>query len=301
MRKIKIRIVDAFTHTPHAGNPAGVVLDGEDLTEKQMIKIARELNLSETAFILPPTKSDADIRIRWFSPYSEVPLCSHATIASFHVLAEQNKFQMENSGEYYFRVETASGILPVEIQKRDDDISVMFGLTIPKFEFIGWHKVEVVKILNITPSEFEAKQSVVADNNLYVQIRRLHSLFNLKPNFVTLSYFLETRKLQGLCVFSTETLDKSSTVHSRFFAPNLGINEDPVTGSTHGSLAIILYENGLIQCEDGLCTFQAEQGDAIGRPGRILVELRVEDNKPRSLRVGGRAITVVEGDMVVDE
>ncbi|MDI6766612.1 MAG: PhzF family phenazine biosynthesis protein [Bacteroidota bacterium] len=300
MRKIKIRIVDAFTRTLHAGNPAGVVLDGEDLNEKQMQMIARELNLSETAFILPPTKPEADIRIRWFSPSTEVPLCGHATIASFHVLAEENKLQMENSGEYHFKVETPSGVLPVDIQKQENDISIMFGLPIPKLQLIGWHKVEAIRILNIDPHGFELKKSVVADDNLFVQVRRLHSLFTLKPNFVTLSYFLETRKLQGLCIFSTETLDKSSAVHSRYFAPNLGINEDPVTGSTHGALAVILYENGFIQPKDGICSFQAEQGDVIARPGRIHVQLNVEDNKPRSVKIGGKAIPIMEGDIIID-
>ncbi len=301
MRKIKIRIVDAFTRTLNTGNPAGVVLDSIGLVDTQMQNIARELNLSETAFILPPTKPEADIRIRWFSPTTEVPLCGHATIASFHVLAEENQLQMEKSGGYYFKVETASGILPVEIQKKDNDISIMFGLWIPKLEYLGWHKIEVVRILNIAPSGFALKKSVISDNHLFVQVKRLHSLFMLKPNFVTLSYFLETRKLQGLCIFSTETLDKSSTVHSRFFAPNLGINEDPVTGSTHGSLAMILYESGILKPQDGLCTFIAEQGDAIGRPGRINVELHIEDNKPQSVRIGGNAITAMEGNVTIDE
>jgi phenazine biosynthesis protein PhzF family len=89
MKTYRIKIVDAFTKKPFAGNPAGVVLDAGGLTDAQMQLIAREVNCPETAFILPATERDANLRIRWFSPMSEVPLCGHATIASFHALARR--------------------------------------------------------------------------------------------------------------------------------------------------------------------------------------------------------------------
>ena len=95
MRKIKIKQVDAFTKNPFCGNPAGVVTVASGLTEKQMQSIAKEMNLSETAFILPPTSPDADLSIRWFSQTREVDLCGHATIAGFYALAEEKKYGME--------------------------------------------------------------------------------------------------------------------------------------------------------------------------------------------------------------
>ena len=299
MAKINIKQVDAFTTTPHTGNPAGVVLDAKSLTDQQMQSIAREMNLSETAFILPPTKSDADVKIRWFSPTMEVPLCGHATIASFHALSVDGKLGIGRKGTFNFRLETASGILPVEISREDQRISVMLGLKIPSFERVIHYKIDLVRVIDVTLSDFDNRLPILRSDYLYVPVKRLHTLFTMKPNFLALSNYLTSRKLQGVCVFTTETVDRDSKVHSRFFAPNCGINEDPVTGSAHGPLAVHLFESGLLDVHDGQCVFQGEQGDAIGRRGRVRVELSVDENKPTSVRIGGSAVVVLEGEMLV--
>jgi len=301
MGKIKIKHVDAFTLTPHSGNPAGVVLEGKDLSEKQMQSIAREMNLSETAFILPPTRTGADIKLRWFTPTTEVPLCGHATVASFHCLAEEGRLGMTKLGKYHFEVETASGILPVDVTKEEDVVFVMFGMKIPLLERALTYKIDLIRLLNLSISELENKMQIAKGDYLYVPIRRLHTLFTMKPNFLAVSNFLNQRKLGGICVYTTETVDRESTVHSRFFAPNCGINEDPVTGSAHGPLAVLLYESGILEIQDGRCLFQGEQGDAIGRRGRVTVELRVENERPVGVKVGGNAVTILEGDMVIHD
>lgn len=299
--KVKIKQIDAFTTTPHTGNPAGVVSDGKDLTEQQMQSIAREMNLSETAFILPPSKPDADLRIRWFTPTMEDPLCGHATVASFHSLAEEGQYGMSKQGHYQFRLETASGILPVDVMKDEKLISVMLGLKIMPSERVMHYKIDLVRLLNISLSEFESRIPIIRGDYLYVPVKRLHTLFTMKPNFLTMSNFLNGRKLRGMCVFTTETVDRESIVHSRFFAPNVGINEDPVTGSAHGPLAVHLFECGLLDVRNGQCTFRGEQGDAIGRRGRVTVELSVEQNRATSVKIGGNAVTVLEGEIVVQE
>lgn len=300
MDRIRIKIVDAFTRKPQSGNPAGVVLDAVNLSNQQMQSIACELNLSETAFILPPTKQDADCRIRWFTPVTEVQLCGHATIASFHALAEENKMGIDKPGEYQFRLETASGILPVEVIKKPEDTLIRLGMKIKPIIKGGQPKVEMVRILNITPGEYESKMADICDGNIYVRVKRYHTLFNMKPNIVTMSYFLQTRNLQGMCVYTTETVDKDSKVHCRFFAPTQGVNEDPVTGSAHGPLAVILFKLGLLTVEEGMCRFQGEQGDTLGRRGRISVELEVDGDDPLFVKIGGYAVTVLEGDMLLD-
>ncbi|MBI1806093.1 MAG: PhzF family phenazine biosynthesis protein [Ignavibacteria bacterium] len=301
MAKIKIKQVDAFTRTPHTGNPAGVVVDGKELTEQNMQTIAREMNLSETAFVLPTSKPGADVRLRWFTPTTEVPLCGHATIASFHSLAEDGLLGMVKEGKYHFEVETASGILPIDVMKNNGAPSVMFGLKLPNFERTPQYKIDLVRLLNVSISEFENKIPIVRSDDLFVPVRRLHTLFTMKPNFFAMANFLNTRKLRGMCVFTLETVDRESVVHSRFFAPNCGINEDPVTGSAHGPLAVLLYESGLLDIKDGRCVFQGEQGDAIGRRGRVTVELEVVDNKPVSVKIGGYAVTVLEGEMLLHD
>lgn len=301
MKRIPIKQVDAFTKTPHTGNPAAVVLEANQLNVAQMQLIAREMNLSETAFILPTSKSGADLRVRWFTPVCEVPLCGHATIATFHSLAEEGKFGMGKKGNYHFKLETNSGILPIDVSKHDGEISVMMGMRIPSFEKVPHFKIDLVRVLNISLGEFESSIPILRSDYIYVPVRRLHTLFSLKPNYLTMTNFLNVRKLRGICVYTTETIDRESAVHSRFFAPNLGINEDPVTGSAHGPLAVILFEHGHLEPKDGRCVFQGEQGDAIGRRGRVQVELSVEGIKPASVKIGGQAVTVMEGEMLLHE
>lgn len=298
-KRITIKQVDAFTEVPLTGNPAGVVLNADGLTDQQMQTIAREMYVPETAFVLPATTPSADVRIRWFSPQTEVPLCGHATIASFHALAEEQMFGMAEIGTYNFNVETQSGILPVTVQKSLGGIDVLFGLNVPEFTRAGQYKLDVVRILNITLEEFENRRPIVMTDYLYVPIRRLHSIFAMKPNYFAMSQFLTNRNLRGLCVFTTETVDRKSAVHSRFFAPTLGINEDPVTGSANGPLGAYLFQQGDINSTGETLTIIGEQGDAIGRKGRVLIQLSLRGTDVTAVRIGGRAITVLDGAMIV--
>src|SRR5690606_33769632 len=115
MRKYRIKQVDAFTDRVFGGNPAGVVPEAEGLSEDEMQNIASEMNLSETAFILPSDK--ADFAIRWFTPKTEVPFCGHATVASLHVLAEEGNLGMDRNGVFSLQIETLIGILAVDVVK----------------------------------------------------------------------------------------------------------------------------------------------------------------------------------------
>ncbi len=298
-KKIRVKQVDAFTEIPLTGNPAGVVLDAAGLSDQQMQTIAREISVSETAFILPPGEPGADLRIRWFTPVTEVPLCGHATIAAFHALAEEGLQGMHGPGAYTFRVETKSGLLPVTVEKAPGGSSVMFGLNVPEFARAGQYKLDITRILNITLEEFENRMPIVVANYLYVPIRRLHTIFSMKPNFFAMSQFLTNRNLIGLCVFTTETVDRTSAVHSRFFAPTVGINEDPVTGSANGPLGVYLFERGQLEPAGDTVTIVGEQGDAIGRKGRVTIRLKVQGTSVLKVEIGGKAVTVLDSDMLI--
>lgn len=119
MKKYCVYQVDAFTKTKFAGNPAGVATNAQGLTEKQMQQITRELNNSETAFILPPTNSQADIKIRFFTPTTEVPICGHATIGANFVRAVENNLDSQTIIQ-----ETGAGNLPIEISKGNDTYQI---------------------------------------------------------------------------------------------------------------------------------------------------------------------------------
>jgi trans-2,3-dihydro-3-hydroxyanthranilate isomerase len=297
--KIAVKQVDAFTETPLTGNPACVVMDATNLSDQQMQTIARELSVPETAFILPALSPKADLRIRWFSPQSEVPLCGHATIASFHALAEEGMKGMRAPGSYNFNVETKSGILPVTVEKGAMDIEVLFGLPIPKFVRAGQYKLDLMRILGIALDDFENRMPIVMTEYLYVPIRRLHTIFSMKPNFFAMSQFLTNRKLSGVCVFTMETVERKSSVHSRFFAPTVGINEDPVTGSSNGPLGVYLFQQGELEQKGETITIVGEQGDVIGRKGRVTIQLGVQGSEVMSVRIGGRATTIFDGTMII--
>ena len=297
--KVSVKQVDAFTESPLTGNPAGVVLNADRLTDEQMQFIAREMSIPETAFILPASNPSADLRIRWFTPQMEVPLCGHATVASFHALAEAGMHGMKEHGTYTFEVETKSGVLPVSVEKSKSGIDVLFGLTVPEFTRAGQYKLDIMRILNIFLEEFENRMPIVVSNYLYVPIRRLHTIFSMKPNFFAMSQFLSNRNLNGLCVFTTETVDRNSTVHSRFFAPTIGINEDPVTGSANGPLGAYLFERGEVEAAGEIVTMVGEQGDVIGRKGRVTIQLHVKGTQVTAVKIGGRAVTVLEGEMLI--
>ncbi|MDH4068866.1 MAG: PhzF family phenazine biosynthesis isomerase [Ignavibacteria bacterium] len=296
---ITIYQVDAFTTIPLTGNPAGVVVDADGLTTEQMQQIAREMFVSETAFILPSTRSGADLQIRWFTPQTEVPLCGHATIAGFHVLAQEALWNMKADGRYRFQVETKSGILPVDVQKGAASIEVFLGLHPPAFTRAGQYKLDAMRILNINLDQIENRMPLVMTDYLYVPIRRLHTLYSMKPNFSAMNQFLSNRNLTGLCVFTTETVDRTSHLHSRFFAPPVGIDEDPVTGSANGPLGAYLVEYGKIKLDGETMTFVGEQGDVIGRGGRVTIEVTHRNKKVRGVRIGGTAVTVLKGSMVL--
>ena len=300
-KRINIKQVDAFTDVPLMGNPAGVVLNAQGLSDQQMQAIAREMAVPETAFILPASKPGADLRIRWFSSETEVPLCGHATIASFHVMAEEGLHDITEPGLYEFNLETLSGVLPVRVQKNVGHAEVHFGLPVPEFLRAGQFKLDLMRILNITLEEFDPRMQIVMTNYLFVPVRRLHTIFAIKPNFFALSQFLTNRKLMGVCVFTTETIERKSAVHSRFFAPTVGINEDPVTGSANGPLGVYLFDQGMLDEKVGgdTITIIGEQGDVIGRKGRVTIQLRLRGKTVSAVTVGGRAITTLDGEMII--
>ena len=304
MKSYKVKLVDAFTTEPFSGNPAGVVLDAKGLNEKAMQNIARELNLSETAFVLPPTVKSADIQIRWFTPAAEVPLCGHATIASFHALAESGMYGMRRPGTYHFRLQTRSGILGIMVEKRYSATMIEFQLPIPDFRVHKKVPAALLKALGIRPSDVQKGLPFVSESYLYLPVKKLSVIKSLKPDLGLLDSYTRATKSLGISIFCLETIEQSSAVHSRFFAPAVGIVEDPVTGSANGPLGVYLYQYAIHQdfpipsflLPDGRMEFIAEQGDDMGRRGRVKIRLRVTGHGVRQVSIAGEAVTIMEAE-----
>jgi len=285
-KKINIFQVDAFTNQPFGGNPAGVTF-GEELDKNEMQLIAKEMNLAETAFL---SKSDkADYHLRWFTPTVEVELCGHATIASLHFLNENNL--IKDGQEISF--ETLSGKLKCKFENGK------YFMQVPIYsmeEFTGC-KEEILDCLGIDRNDVDDKIPFVLAGNkyLYINIESLKSLHDLKPDYKTLNQINNSKKeFEAASIYTLETVDKGSFAHSRFFAPFYGIDEDPVTGSMNGPLVQVLIKAGIIKENGEWLNYTFEQGDVLGRKGRVGV--RYNSDK-KDLYISGKAVTIFKAEM----
>lgn len=286
-RTYNIFQIDAFTETPFKGNPAAVTF-GPGLSREEMQLIAREMNLSETAFI---TSSEvADYKLQWFTPKVEVELCGHATIASLHYLYELGK--INNRPRITF--ETMSGILSCPVK----DEAYYMQIPIMEMEEFDDCREEVIEALGIDKKSISNKYpfQLLQNGYLYIYAEHLKALQEMTPNFDFIADLQKKCSFKDICIFTLETYDKESFAHSRFFAPYHGINEDPVTGSANGPLMLVLKKMGFIPDDEQDVTKVFEQGDIIGRAGRIIVSHSPITN---DLFIGGNAVTVLKGEMTL--
>jgi PhzF family phenazine biosynthesis protein len=287
-RTYNICQIDAFTDGPFNGNPAGVMFAG-DLKTEEMQLIAKEMNLSETAFL--SESNLADYKLRWFTPQVEVKLCGHATIASLHFLRE-NEIIKEGQKITF---ETLSGILAC---KNEQGRSFM-QIPVPELTVYNGEKEEILSALGVSieDADMETDWIILPSGYLYLKLKKLETLGGLKPDFKKLSKIsVPGFGMPELAVYTLETIDEGSFVHSRFFAPGYGIDEDPVTGSANGPMLMVLEKLGFVKFENEVTSLVFEQGDFVGRAGRVTVEY----NKTlKELFISGRAVTVIKGNIAL--
>lgn len=281
--KIKVFTLNAFAKTKNGGNPAGVVLASSDLNDKQMLDVAKKIGFSETAFVQQSEK--ADFRVRFFTVTGEVPLCGHATIATFFLLANQN---IISPGKY--TQETKAGILPIEILS---DGKVFMNQNLPQyFDIID--KEIIAESLNIPPDIIcdDLPIQIVSTGlkDTFIPIRTLDELLNIKPNLEVIKEMSRKFGVIGYHVFSLET-KFNAIAHSRNFGPLHDISEEAATGTSTGALSCYLFKHGKInQKQIGNLVF--EQGYSMKRPSEITAEIRIEGNDIVGIRVGGTATNI---------
>lgn len=301
MRKYRVFQVDAFTDKMFTGNPAGVVVNADGLTDMEMQQIARELNNSETAFILAPTGDDHDLWLRYFTPTVEVPLCGHATIAAHHVHAK-----LANIGAMTLQQKTGAGILPVEIKKRNGEYEII--MTQAELDFAQVlspdHEKPIIDALGLNVADLDKRcplQIVGAGHSkVMIGIRSRKKLNMLAPNLSELSLLSRQIDCNGYFVFTFDTSNQEILTHARMFAPAIGIDEDPVTGNGNGPLGAYLVHNEIVPCvDDSIFEFVGQQGEAMGRIGKVRVTVEVADGKPVLTKVGGSAVIVFETEIEI--
>jgi PhzF family phenazine biosynthesis protein len=297
----RVQLVDAFTEEPMAGNPAGVVTEATDLTADQMQAIATELGASETVFV---RQSDAaDHRLRYFSPETEVDLCGHATVAAMAALYDRAQITADPR-----TVETNVGVLDVDVEA---DGTVWLTQSGPEIRPVDLDAGTVADALGL---EAPALTEVGADLPLsfastgfpflVVPVSYFEQLSAVTADQEAVADLCESVGAEGLYAFTFDTLDGESTLHGRAFVPLAGIPEDPVTGTASGAVCAYLRHHGAVDQPDPLV---CEQGHFLDRPGRVFVRTghTADDGTgdpgvgPVAPTVGGRAVTVLDGDLTV--
>ncbi len=293
--KKKIYIVDAFTSELYAGNPAGIVLEADDLNDVQMQKIASELNLSETAFVLKPegksenSNANYDFEVRFFTPTSEVELCGHATIATFYLL---NKLGKLSNDKTQFMQKTKAGLLDI----RFDDGNVIMKQAKPQNINKELSVDKLADVMNVDVSDIGI-EGVISGYKLMPEIwstgledilmpvKSLSILKNMQPDMKALAEYSNHLDVVGVHAFCFD----NGQIICRNFAPAFGIPEESATGTSNGALGGYLADKGY---SGGEFEFTVCQGDFMGRPSRIFVKI---NNNPVEVWVGGKACVVMDG------
>lgn len=290
LNQYKIYQVDAFTRNKLSGNPAGVVTNADSLTDIQMQQIARELNNSETAFILHPTTDQADIRIRFFTPTTEVPICGHATIGANFARAIENNLSSQTIIQ-----QTEAGNLPIHIEKTSDSyqITMTQGEIVVDDPLSNNIQTEILQALGITEEQRDhtcpmALASTGAPK-IMIAVNNLETLDNLEPDLEALKAITPKINCNGYFVF-VMTPNQTKLVHARMFSPANGIPEDPVTGNANGPLGAYLIKYNLVKTTGDLFEFSIIQGEKIKRPGTMHVKVYLDKGKPIKIQIIGDAV-----------
>ncbi len=300
MRTLEIFQVDAFTTERFKGNPAGVVLNADGLSEEEMLRIARELNNSETAFMFSPDGPDHEVMIRYFTPKTEVPICGHATIAAHYVRALERDL---DSTTVMHKIGT--GILPVEIIKGDDGYTIV--MTQGKVVFseplgvVDNEQIIYALGLNKANLDMRCPLQIVSTGNSKVMIgvNSKSILDSLMPDMHALTLISKLINCNGYFAFTLDSHIEGVLTHGRMFAPAIGINEDPVTGNAHAPLGPYLIKHGLLSPSDNIVTFKGEQGCSLGRSGIVDVFVSLNNGEIKEVRVGGRAVIVFKSTIEI--
>ena len=291
---MKFYIVDAFTEQIFGGNPAGVVLlpQGIEFPEDEiMVKTARELRYSETAFI--KSLGNGEFNIRYFTPVAEVDLCGHATIASFKALLRAGL--VNNTGKYINH--TLAGTLKIAIE--DKVIFMDMAAPVKNHEIEKQADLEgLYQIMGLSYQDQKAKGLTMIPQtistglpDIIMPVVSLKDLEVMTPDFSALSLFSKDHHAVGVHAFTLE--GKDATCHVRNFAPLLGIDEEAATGTANGALTYYGFLNGFIQSGDN-CKFI--QGEKMGRPSEIYSRLEIHQGKAL-IQVGGEAVILAEGEI----
>ncbi|MFL5954554.1 MAG: PhzF family phenazine biosynthesis protein [Gaiellaceae bacterium] len=278
MRRFRYVLCDVFTDVPLAGNQLAVFTDARDLTSEEMQQLARETNLSETVFVLPPSSPDADVRIRIFTPGLELPFAGHPVLGAAFVLGGP-------LSKIVIRLETGAGVVPVELEREGPRI--VFGRMeqpVPVWERVA-DPGPLFAALGVAGSALPVERYDLGPGHVYVALETPEEVAALQPDIPALARATQ----DGVNAFARD----GSRWKTRMFAPNHGVDEDPATGSAAGPLAVHLARHGQIEFGEQI---EISQGAELRRPSTLYAEVHGRGDEISRVVVGGSAVTVARGE-----
>jgi trans-2,3-dihydro-3-hydroxyanthranilate isomerase len=295
--------VDVFTDRPFAGNALCVVPDATGLSGEQMQAIAREMNLSETTFVLPPTDPQANYWMRIFTPAKEIPFAGHPSVGTAYVMARAGRFRLQEPVTRIFQ-QVGIGTLPLDIEVAGGKPGrVIMTQGKPVFGSALRDLTPIADALGVdaqTLAKVNLPAQVVSTGlgHLMVPLSDLDAIGNLRPNATLLDMLLQGVGALGCFVFCLQATAPDTFAHARMFAPGAGVPEDPATGSAAGPLGAYLAVHGVLP--KSRTAFVLEQGIEMGRPSRLWIEvIRDAVGMPTTVRVGGTTVPVIRGTIHV--
>lgn len=290
-KKIEVQILNAFVDNNKGGNPAGVVLNADDLTNEQKLKIAAKVGLSETAFV---SRSEvAGFKLDFFTPTRQIAHCGHATIATFSYLSQSGLIKNTLSSK-----ETIDGIREILLR---EDLAFMEQKA-PVYANVDKQEEQILRSLGLTKNDVlkDAPISLINTGNSFVvvPVKSADILKNIKPNYALISQVSDELNLIGYYVFCTETSNSKRDATARMFAPKYGIEEESATGMAAGPLACYLFDVLGIRKERMLI----EQGWFMGQPSPslIIVDLLLNNGKITKIMAGGKGILMTSLSVEID-
>ena len=276
MASLRYVVADVFTDAPLTGNQLAVFTDGRDVDETTMQKLAKEMNFSESVFVLPP-EAGGHARIRIFTPVTELPFAGHPVLGSAFVLG--GPLQL---GE--INLETGAGVVPVSLDR--EGARITFGWMrqpIPAVE--PFDEADAVQELLGIRSQLPVELYHQGPGFAYFELESRDALAALSPDFAALGRITD----YGISCFA----GSGSSWKTRMFAPTSGVPEDPATGSAAGPLAMHLARHGRIGFGDEI---EISQGDEIGRPSKLFARVTGTRKRTETIEVGGSAVIVARGE-----
>jgi trans-2,3-dihydro-3-hydroxyanthranilate isomerase len=299
MTTYSYHLLDVFTDRAFGGNQLAVFTDGASVPPELMQRIAKELNLSETTFVLPPANPANNFRLRIFTPGKEMPAAGHPTVGTAHALVRLGMVRREGNPTMAV-FEEMIGDIPVAITFKGDtnepDMAWMTQLR-PQFGPIIEDPSQVLEALSLPEEALDSRYPVQLVSTgvpfLYAPLRTLNDARAINLNTGACKRLVEQYGADGLFVFTMEVETEGSTVHSRMFAPDLSIAEDPATGIASGPLGAYLVHYGLVPPGTHMVS---EQGMEMGRPSYIHIEIDIEAGEFGPARIGGQAYYMGRGE-----